>query len=237
MTITKKRMKLGDVPVLLTYWDLEASKKNGTVIFYHGFTAKKELNIKEYERLAEQGYLVVGVDNYDHGERLHPDFKTVYADGPTFELAFQNAIEKTSDELPFLIDALMEANYIVNDKIALVGISMGGFITYSAITKEPRVKVAVPFIGSPVHGDNNPRSPHHNLGQFSGVKLLSLLAAKDDVVPPEDAVAFHENLKGHFADDDERFKVVVYPESGHFMTAEEWEMAMDELFFWLNRHM
>jgi dienelactone hydrolase len=233
----KKRMKVGNVPVLMLYKSLLESQTHGVVIFYHGFTAKKELNIKEYERLAEQGYLVVGVDNYDHGERIHPDFKTVYAEGPHFLSAFLNAVEKTAEELPALIDALIEENYVVNDKIALVGISMGGFITYSALTKEPRVRVAVPFIGSPNHGAENANSPHLNLSYFKHVKLLSLLAAKDDVVPPGDAVDFHDALKDYYDDYDERFKAVVYPQSGHFMSEVEWELAMDELFSWLKRHM
>ena len=233
----KRRLKLGPVPVMLVYTDLEQSKNKGVVFFYHGFTAKKELNIKEYERLAEKGYLVVGVDNYDHGERLHPDFKNKYANGPAFEQVFQLAVEATALELPGLIDGLIEEGLIVNDKIAVVGISMGGFIGYRAAANEPRVKVAVPFIGCPNHGEENMHSPHKNLEAFSGVKLLSLVALKDEVVPPGDTIDFHNALRGQFEDYDERFKVVVYPESGHFMEAHEWEMAMDELFEWLERFM
>ncbi|MCX5773655.1 MAG: dienelactone hydrolase family protein [Fusobacteria bacterium] len=232
------RERLCGAPVMIVYKDLEVAKKKGCIFFYHGLTAKKEGNLKEFRELAQEGFLVIGVDVFYHGERKHPRYEEIFSEkNPEKRQFMLDAILLTIDELSFLIDELENRGWIKEGKIGVTGISMGGHMTYTAITKEKRVKVAVAVVGSPKYKFERPESPHLHQDRFNKVYLLSQTGGIDDVVPPDNAREFHEELEKEFSDSKERFLYIEYPNSGHGFLESDWEACMSQMKSWFNNHL
>ena len=137
---TFKRAQFGHVPVLLAFQgDPGTAAEKGCVLFFHGLGASKDVQRPDLESLAAAGYLVVGVDSVGHGERRYPDFdRRLSKTNPDFTREFLAVVIETAREVPFLVDALEQTGLIRNGHVGIAGISQGGFITYTAVTLEPR---------------------------------------------------------------------------------------------------
>jgi len=232
------RERICGAPVLLVYQDLEEAKKKGCIFFYHGLTAKKEANLKEFKELAEEGFLVVGVDVFYHGERKHPRFDEIFSGENSERRQFMlDAILLTVKELSYLIDELEARGWIQGGKIGVMGISMGGHTTYTAITQEPRVRAAVAIVGSPKYIFERPESPHLHIDKFDTVYLLSQTGGIDDCVPPDNAREFHQNLEKKYFDADRRFCYIEYPKSGHGFTEKDWQECLSNTKNWFRKYL
>ncbi len=230
---------LGGAPALLVYDGSpgEAARK-GCILFFHGLSVSKEVNRQELEVLARHGFLAVGIDNVGHGERRYADFETRLArENPDFRRNFLSAVRDTAAEVPAILDALAAEGLLTAGKIGIVGISMGGYITYTAIPQEPRLQAAVAILGSPRWSLDWPEMPAHHLDRFAEIKLLSQTAGLDESVPPERARAFHEQLRAMYNDDGARFEYVEYPHSPHFMREEDWAVCWGRTVAWFQRHL
>ncbi len=80
---------------------------------------------------------------------------------------------------------------------------MGGYITYKAVTLEPRLRAAVCIVASPewlpgVLENFTEGSPHLQLERFDRIRLLSQTAGRDKVVPSRYMRAFHERLSDKY---------------------------------------
>ena len=235
--MTTTYQTFGDVPTVLLYEnELEASSQKGCVLCFHGLTSSKNDWLHELAKIAERGFLVVGVDNVGHGERRYLDFDTRFAESNLdFYDNFLDAVAETARDLPSLIDALIEAGLVVNDRVGVLGVSMGGYIAYAAVGLEPRVQAVVTIVASPEWLEH-PNSPHHQIDKFAKVKLLSQTAGIDDVVPSRYARAFHERLNETYADYDERFAYIDYPESNHQLNP-DWELCWARAIAWFEEHL
>lgn len=230
--LTKEKKQIKHIPTALVYkGHLQEASQKGCIFFFHGLRASKDVQSKELESLAEHGFLVVGVDNVGHGERLYPDFETRFApDNPSqFETEFVEAVWGTAQDVTILIDELTQAELIHPGKIGAAGISMGGFIIYSAITLEPRINVAATIVAAP--------PPQHQLDKFSAVYLLSQNAGLDENVPNHHTRDFHQQLQNYYPDYDNRFAYVEYPDSPHFMREEDWHTCWGQLIGWFETHL
>lgn len=163
------------VPALLVArTDFRAAAERGCTVVFHGLGALKDMQLKELESLAGQGLLTVGVDNVGHGERRYPDFdRRLSQDNPDYNENFLRAVLETARETPRLLDALLEKGLAREDRIGALGISMGAFIAYTAVTLEPRLRVVDALVGSPEWPLDLPASPHRQLKRFDRVRLLS----------------------------------------------------------------
>ncbi len=236
MNVIKEQIK--NVPVYIVYKELEEAKKNGCIFFYHGLTSCKDANIKEYFELAREGFLVVGVDNVYHGERKHPDFEALFdGNNPVRRQHMLDAVVATATEISELIDELTARGWIVDEKIGVMGISMGGHITYTAITKEPRIKAAAPIVGSPKYIFERPESPHLHSDKFNHIHMLSQTGGIDDVVPPESAREFHLQLAKLYPNSESRLKYIEYPNSGHGFLESDWLVCMNTVKAWFHKHL
>lgn len=229
---------LTGVPALLVArTDLRAVAERGCTVVFHGLGASKDVQLKELESLAEQGFLAVGVDNVGHGERRYPDFDgRLSQDNPEFNENFLRAVLETAREVPHLLDELVREGLAREDRIGALGISMGAFIAYTAVTLEPRLKAVVALVGSPEWPLDLPESPHRRLGRFDQVRLLSQTAGRDTVVPAYAAKAFHERLKEFYSDYDVRFAYAEYPGSDHLLEA-DWDRLWARTLTWFHQHL
>ena len=235
--MTTTYQTFGDVPTVLLHTDdVETSARKGCVLCFHGLTSSKDDWLHELAKIARRGFLVVGVDNVGHGERRYADFDTRFNDAkPEFYSNFLDAVERTARDLPPLLDALTEAGLLVENRVGILGVSMGGYIAYRAVALEPRIRAVVTIVASPEWLEH-PQSPHRDLEAFAKVKLLSQTAGKDEVVPSRYARAFHERLKEAYADYDERFAYIDYPDSNHQLNP-DWKRCWARAIAWLEEHL
>jgi len=236
--VTKQKTDLGNVPSLIYYHDLSRAVIKGTVLLFHGFWGCKENHEDLLVRLAEEGFVAVGVDNKNHGSRRPEAFEALYsAENPEVETNFLLAVLGTAKELPGIIDELLAKGWARQESIGVAGISMGGYITYRAITEDPRIRTAVSIIGSPRFKLDWEESPHNHIDRFDQVYLLSQNVTRDEVVPTSYAREFHQEPKDHYSDYEKRFRYLEYPESTHMMNAQEWKASIEELVTWFLAHL
>jgi alpha-beta hydrolase superfamily lysophospholipase len=138
-------------------------------------------------------------------------------------------VEETAREVPGIVRALVDDGLADPERVALVGISMGGYLVYRALLEESPLRAAVAILGSPEW----PRaeSPHHRLDAFRRIALLSIAAENDDNVPPGPARARHRRLG-----ESERARYVELAGAVHLMGEADWERTMDETLRWLALH-
>lgn len=233
MTIHFSERTLAGAPVVLAAREGEPSR--AAVLWYHGFGARASDNRAELARIAGAGFIVVGVDAVGHGARRLPDLDARIAlpmEGARREmLALADA---SAHEVPALVRALVEDGIADAGRIALVGVSMGGYLAYRAVLREPALRVVVALLGSPEWPDAD--SPHLHPERFDDVALLAVTAGHDASVPPAAARRFHDVLRARRASE-ERLRYVELEGAQHLMRAEQWERLMDETVGWLVRHL
>ncbi|WP_290034126.1 alpha/beta fold hydrolase [Ligilactobacillus cholophilus] len=112
------------------------------IIFYHGWLGRKENVLTQGYEIAKRGFRVVLPEALFHGER---------ADGPTkdHQLQFWQIIEKSIEEFPKFVKLYAQQDLILDNKVAVSGLSMGGITTCAIFTVYPWIKCAVCLEGTP----------------------------------------------------------------------------------------
>jgi len=226
----------GEIPLLMLH---RGGAFRGTVLLFHGLRSQSRDNHAELALLAERGFLAVGVDAIAHGERRASDFDEQVGRGFHSWLRW---VQETANEVPVLVDALAALLGPRMGKLGLTGISMGGYVAYAAALREPRVAALVPILGSPdwTGGGQHETafsgaSPHHHPEGFAPRPLLALNAGQDQSVPPRHTRAFLERLRPYYAATPEALQYHEYPESGHFMSGEDWRDVWVRTGAWFER--
>lgn len=235
-----KRITTFHVPVLV----MEPENSRGTVLLYHGLGAAKEVQRKEMVWLAEAGFTAVCVDAPHHGER---DDSLLEMMAPMSDAEahprFIKIVREAIAEIPALVDHCL-LDY--PGSVGISGISLGGFISFGAVPVEPRIKAAVPIIGSP---DWTPKSgtpstemrrlmehaPVRFPDHFAPCALFGANAGKDISVPPAASRAFFQTLHKAYRHFPERLKYVEYHESEHMMREQDWHDLWRQVIDWFAR--
>jgi len=225
---------IGGVPLLLATPG-DAAAPLPLVLWFHGFGVDKETHGKELRQLGDTGFLAVGVDAAGHGNRRLPDLDARQA-APR-EQALRTMIElaaRTADEVPAVVRALVDEGLADGGRVGVAGVSMGGYVVYRAVLREPSIRAAVSILGSPdwPHGD----SPHRHLDEFRRTALLSITAERDENVPPDAARELHRRL-AEVDPGSPLHRYVELPGAVHLMSEEHWNRAMDETLRWLAHHL
>ncbi len=175
------RLMLASAPALVLFRESpQDNARHGTILFYHGFGASKETSVPILSRLANAGFLAVGIDGIGHGERRYVDFETRF---PPFkphlignvqlEAAFLEVVRATVGEVPGILDALLDQRWASPEQIGISGLSFGGFVSYASVVADKRIQGAAPVVGSPQWKLLWPDSPHLHLDRFYPTALLS----------------------------------------------------------------
>jgi len=233
MPVTFEKKIIGEAPVLLAA-PADARDPLPAVLWFHGFQVDKEVHRPELERIAEAGFLAVGVDAAGHGERRLPDFEARLEAPPEEVLQMVIGLaSRTADEVPGIVRALADDGVADPGRVAVAGVSMGGYVVYRVLVVEPRIRAAAAILGSPEWP--HPDSPYPQLRSLSGTALLSITAEKDENVPPAAARRLHHELSGDPAWAG-RQRYVELPGAQHLVSAEEWNTLMEETIAWLRAH-
>lgn len=247
MSIRQARLRLptpyGEAPLLLHHLS-NPGHYRGTVLIYHGLGASKEVQLKEAESLAAEGFLAVTVDAWGHGERRLPDFDEATS-GNAFYATFSHMILNSIQEIPSLLDGLSALIGPGTGRFGLTGISMGGYIAFGVALCEPRIQAVVPILGSPDWRFRSQKlapgflrsSPHLHPEVFPPRALLVLNAGLDTNVPPAPARRFMKGLVKHYQQAPERLEYVEYPQSTHFMREQDWNDLWHRAVGWFGRYL
>lgn len=114
MQLKVEKVKYGSIPCYVVYPIRETGK---TVIFYHGWSSKGELQVNRAAFLAVHGYTVFIPDAVNHGERhALSDYYTSEGYDIFWKTIFSNV-----EEFPFLYERIFSCGY---EKPFLMGHSM-----------------------------------------------------------------------------------------------------------------
>ncbi len=129
----------------------KGSGKRPVVIALHGTGGTKESQLELLKQLARLGFIGVAIDGRYHGER------TKAGKGSEEYNDAMLRTYRTGQELPFLYDTVWDVMRLLDyletrddvaaKRIGLLGFSKGGMETYLTAAVDPRVAVAMPFIG------------------------------------------------------------------------------------------
>lgn len=233
--------RAGRVPVrILEHADRPS---RGLVLHYHGLWTSKEGHDKELTALAQAGFTAVGIDAVGHGERAFGDLRARLNDGD-FETNLIHLVEQTAREVPGLVRALVTRVGETQGRVALIGISFGGYVAYRAVMMGAVARACVPIVASPDWSSVAPglgghalleKSPHrrpHDWPQTTA--LLAINGGRDENVRPHGSRAFAAALtQGPRARGNVGYRE--YPESGHFFSPSDWDDAWWWTVEWLAR--
>ena len=228
------RPRAGSVPLLV------ARPESGrvpfpVVLWFHGLGVSKDTHETELAMLADAGFLAVGVDAAGHGERALPTLARRIDDASQEDALrlMLPLVELTARDVPVVVKTLVEQGLADERRIALAGISMGGYVVYRAVTIVQGIRAAVALLGSPEWPEGI--SPHWHPDAFRQTAILSITAQHDVSVPPAAARRFHERLER----DSGRTAPSRYLElagAGHLLPEPDWKRALQETIDWLRLH-
>lgn len=124
--------------------ELQNEKLPG-VIFVHGFTSAKEHNLHYAYYLAMRGFRVVLPEAQLHGERYANVTET------ELNLSFWDIVISTIHELQYFVDEFSQKKLIDIERVGVAGTSMGGIVTFGALTQYQWIKAAVALMGTPAY--------------------------------------------------------------------------------------
>ena len=233
-------LSLASAPALVLFrGSPKDGARQGTILFYHGFGQSKEDYVPVLSQLAEAGFLAIGIDGVGHGERHYLDFDERFppiepslVSNSEREAAFLSVVRATAQEVPSIIDALIERQWAYPQRIGISGHSFGGFVTYAALIADKRIHVAAPVVGSPQWKLPWPDSPHLHLDQFFPTALLSQVAGEDTNVLPHYARELHQRLASYYSHSPERLCYIEYPNAPHDLPEEYLEKSWNAVVNW-----
>ena len=214
----------GDLPVMVVSQEgLPADAP--LVVMLHGLGGHKERMLPGLYEFARAGCRAVALDLRLHGERAGAAMREARLGADYFGTT-ADMVEGTAQDITRLLDHFSAA------KAAIHGISLGGYITFAALTFEPRLWAASVAMGSPDWvgplrrfgaGPGHPaydRAVRLNpLDLLPSVlpprPLLMLHGALDEVVPVDGVVALEQKLRPLYGDHPERLALEIYPGHGH----------------------
>lgn len=185
---------------------MSAPPRRAAVLLFHGLRSSKETLAAEARALEAAGLTPILVDAPHHGARRSAFLDTM-PDTGTVEgyRRLLTIFREARDEVPSLVDDLVAKGY---ERVAIMGVSMGGYIALAAATIEPRLSAIVSILGSPDwtpfdldtndFADALRESPHLRPDTFAPRPLLMLNGARDENVRPEGARALARELRPRY---------------------------------------
>lgn len=220
---------MGDVPYLALAPD-DLPDTPPTVLVLHGLGSYKEKILPTLYAFACQGFRAVAPDARLHGGRPGAGARDARLNADYLATMYEMIVGTAQD-----VSALLD--HLNLNRAAIHGISLGGYITFSALVGEPRLAVASVAMGSP-----DWLGPLRALGVDLSLPLLAPIAAQnpldraaatypprpllmlhgeaDVVVSPEGVRLLSERLHPVYRDAPERLQLVLYPDLGHQYTEE-----------------
>jgi alpha-beta hydrolase superfamily lysophospholipase len=206
------------------------SAHHSVVVILHGLGCSKEKQTAELERLGAAGFFALALDAPHHGAR---------SDGALEVFKNLSGIERYHFLLASVLQHASEVAGLVEElkktyqKVAVMGISMGGHTCFALLRYAIRPDLLAPFLATPDFRTRNlttrlPVSPLEKVGpadhlaEVFPTPLFILTAGSDTVVEPTPAREFHKHLQPLYKSHPELLEYHEYPESDHLMRPQDW---------------
>ncbi len=138
-----RHRKISGIPVLEVVPEALQNDALPLVIYYHGWQTSKELVLTQARKLAKQNIRVLLPDAMNHGERKYEAVSKIPA------VTFWSSIQYNIIEFNLLLAFFNKKGLILNQKIGVGGLSMGGMTTCALLTQHPEITAAVCLMGTP----------------------------------------------------------------------------------------
>lgn len=224
------RHTLADIPYLLAA--PISNSPRPTVFVQHGLSGCKEQYTGFCMALAEHNLNAVALDARCHGERRPDNFEQLIEK----EVLLKNLlsfIRGTAQDIIDIYEHLISSGVSQEERAAITGFSMGGFICFLLPVLDRRFRVCAPIAGSAVWLTDERQAeipeqlrqdlvrlqPISHLDVLSSVSWLIQHGEKDEVVPPEGSRRFYEEMKQQFPAKHD-LTLITYLDTGHELTHE-----------------
>lgn len=237
-----------DIPVLYCYNNEQQDMP--LIICNHGYGSNKESDISNGIKLASEGFFVVLLDASLHGERKSVHDEELFSED-NYINSFVHVLLDTVKDIKSLLDYFANDDRVDIDRVGIMGISMGGFVSFLAASQDPRIKVVCPLIGSPdwnlfindlatlgLKDDEVERltqeyNPIKHYRLLFDKALLVQNGANDMSVSVDGARELDEIARSLPNEDMANYRYIEYKEQGHVVTAEMINNCID----WFKKHL
>lgn len=132
-----------DIPLLIVSEDHNQNDPLPTMLYIHGFTSSKEINLSLAYWVANKGYRVILMDCLYHGERKNE------LSSHDLDLHFWDIVNQNLKDIQTLKDDFETRGLLLDGRFGVAGTSMGGITTCAALVMYPWIKVGACLMGSP----------------------------------------------------------------------------------------
>jgi hypothetical protein len=250
---------LEPIPVLL-FHRADLSGPKPAVVYYHGVVQRKEVYLDSHpmtRRLADAGCVVALPDAPGHGERA-AGATVAERLRASLPREFCADIEQARDEAPVMLDWLAAHEGVDGTRLAVAGVSMGGFTAaVVAAAVRQRLRAAVCVAGSAglaacmaatdsiapgkwgppdraLDAETQARiqriDPLYYAERYAPLPLLLLHGELDTWNPCRTTQRFHAALVPHYVNAPERLRLSVIPGAPHWPPGPS---MIDEAVDWL----
>ncbi len=239
----------GDIPV--AWIEPEPTEERTLVIWLPGFSGTKE-GVEPYlADLAEAGFVALGFDPYQHGERMIETLEELRTRiHGNIRRYFWPILAQTAEDVTQVIDWAI-AQLGVGERVGMGGISAGGDASVAAAVDQ-RIEAVAAGIATPdwlrpgsfeppgepdaaAQSDYRRRNPLTNLEAYRHTPAISFQnGALDDQVPPDGSLRFVEALHREiYADCPERIEAVLHEGVAHAFEEPQWHNSVG----WFRKHL
>jgi uncharacterized protein len=256
--VVHKKFKIKDIPVLVSYTENNLPKP--LVILCHaGFGKKEDWSEQTRTELANEGYYVVVLDSRLHGEREGLTINTMVkeASGKIDMPELLKAVTGTAEDVSTLIDYFEKRSLVQPNNTSVIGISMGGLITFKALSKEKRIKAAVTIVSTNdwnihplgVEGirknvtDEHLKKADEYASEFNSRQAVANYAPcaimmhngmVDDVVDIDKIKQSQQEMAQYYQASPNKLKFFYYENMKHQFQEDEWKLMWQRTKEWLS---
>lgn len=247
--IKQEKHYIGDIPVIrLIPKYIETPYP--TIVFYHGWSSTKEIQLMRGMILASFGYQVILPDSINHGERGIVD----YGNAEEVVRCFWPTILKNLDEYEVIRDHMLETFDADIERIGVSGNSMGGFTASGIFTYNSEIKALSILNGSAnwtganfifkelVPGELTDRlkeeeerissiDPMNHLDKLLDRPILMLHGRADSVVSIESQKEFYKVANSAYRDK-AKIELIEYNNLNHIVSTN----MMEETVKWFKKY-
>lgn len=245
--VITKKIYIKDIPLLFLQENTE-EKPRGVIFLYHGWSSKKENYHFIGSIFAREGYQVIIPDSENHGERgiLQYDNEII------MEENFWKTVIQSVDEYFYIKAKLFEDQFLLSDKIFVMGNSMGGIISSGIFVRDHEISSLIVMNGACDWIDLEDRiiesrninrrksidieilreyNPASNFENFLYRPILLQHGEEDKSVPIKTQKIFFEKIKNYYGDKENRLSFTKVPNLNHHKTTG----MIEESLYWLNQ--
>ena len=237
--ITEKKVAVGEIPCL-KFLPNNDKKEYPTLLYYHGWSSNKEFQRFKANIMASYGYQVIVPDAINHGERNPVKFEEERA----LERYLLETVHHSIKEAPILIDYIKDLKETDQNRIGVMGTSMGGLISSGVFIQQQILKTLVVFNGACAwhklesfdqteelekHKEYKEKlakyDPVKNLEALNERPLLLLHGDMDTSIPIEAQRYFYEKALDYY-NDERKLRFVEIPRMDHYISTGMLENAV-----------